>query len=283
MVSIALGNFDGVHLAHKAVLKNAAAYDNSICLLFDTHPLAVMQGKAPARLLSREQTEQKIRACGIKRCEYLDFSGVKDLSPEQFFEDILLARYGAQVISCGYNYTFGKARAGDVSLLQKLCRENDVALCVASEVDYGGESISSTRIRRCIESGEIAQANAMLGYRFFYESEIVQGKQLGRELGFPTINQYLDEETIKPLSGVYASIVTLRGQEYRGLTNIGDNPTIGSDAFRSETYLFGFDECAYGETAKIELTDFIREEKKFDTLEALRAQVLSDVERAKDV
>ena len=283
MISIALGNFDGVHLAHKAVLTNAAAYDNSICLLFDKHPSAVMRGKAPARLLSKEQTEHKILACGIKRCEYVGFSDVKDLSPGQFFEQTLLGRYGADVISCGYNYTFGKDRAGDVALLQKLCRENDVALCVASEVDYAGKSISSTRIRRCIENGEVAQANAMLGYRFFYEGEIVQGKQLGRELGFPTINQYMDAETVKPRSGVYASVVTLRSRLYRGLTNIGENPTIGSDTFRSETYLFGFDACAYGETAKVELTEFIRAEKKFESLEALRAQVLSDIERAKNV
>ena len=283
MISIALGNFDGVHLAHRAVLGNAAAYDNSICLRFRRHPLELISGKAPVKLLCCAQAEQKILACGIKRCEYLDFEEVKDFSPERFFDEILRERYGADVISCGYNYTFGKDRVGDVALLQRLCRESGVALSVASEVDYAGESISSSRIRHCIERGDIRQANAMLGYRFFYEGEIVQGKQLGRELGFPTINQYLDETIVKPRAGVYASFVTLRSRRYKGLTNIGNNPTIGSDTYRSETYVFGFDKTVYGENAQIELAEFVRDEKKFESVDALRAQVLDDIERVKNV
>ena len=121
----------------------------------------------------------------------------------------------------------------------------------------------------------------MLSYPYFYVSKIEEGKKLGRELGFPTINQYLSESVLKPKSGVYASFVTLEGKKYRGLTNIGSNPTVEGDNFRSETYIFDFSGDAYGKIARTELIHFIREEKKFDSLELLKSQVLSDIERAK--
>ena len=283
MVSLALGNFDGVHLAHAAVLHAAAAYDNSICLLFQKHPLEVIAGAAPPRLLSPEHLEKKILACGIQRIAYLDFAQVRALTPEQFFEQILMERFHAEVICCGYNYSFGKDRAGDVACLERLCRQHGVQLCVAEEKDFEGASISATRIRRCIEGGAVEKANAMLGYPFFYEAAVARGKQLGRELGFPTINQYFGAGCVKPRAGVYASRVTVEGKTYAALTNIGDNPTISGDSFRSESYLFDFDKQVYGKPATVELLRFIREEKKFKSTQALRAQVLRDIERAKHV
>lgn len=283
MPAIALGNFDGVHLAHRAVLEKAAAYDNSICLLFRRHPVEVLTGKAPGRLLTPAQTEQKILQCGIGQCVYLDFEQVRDMAPEQFFEEILIKQLGADVLCCGYNYTFGKQKTGDVTTLKALCAAHGVDLCVADEVDVEGEPVSSTAIRRYIRQGNIEKANAMLGYPFFYEGVIVEGKRLGKTLGFPTINQLFGAGMVKPKAGVYASTVTLRGNTYKGLTNIGDNPTIGTDGFRSETYIFDFEKEVYGESAKIRLHAFLREEKKFESVAALTAQVLGDIERAKDV
>ena len=283
MLAIALGNFDGVHLAHRAVLKSAAAFHNSICLLFRRHPAEVITGKAPDRLLNAVQTEQKILACGIKQCVYLDFEQVRDMAPERFFEEILIKELGADVLCCGYNYTFGRQKAGDVTTLKALCEAHGIELCVADEMDFEGESISSSAIRRHIRAGEIEKANAMLGYPFFYEGEIIEGKRLGRTLGFPTINQLFGAEMVKPKPGVYASVVTLCGHTYKGLTNIGDNPTIGTDGFRSETYVFDFEKEVYGESAKTELYAFLRAEKKFESVAALTAQVLEDIERAKDV
>lgn len=283
MLAIALGNFDGVHLAHRAVLKSAAAFHNSICLLFRRHPAEVITGKAPDRLLNAVQTEQKILACGIKQCVYLDFEQVRDMAPERFFEEILIKELGADVLCCGYNYTFGRQKAGDVTTLKALCEAHGIELCVADEMDFEGESISSSAIRRHIRAGEIEKANSMLGYPFFYEGEIIEGKRLGRTLGFPTINQLFGAEMVKPKPGVYASVVTLCGRTYKGLTNIGNNPTIGTDGFRSETYVFDFEKEVYGESAKTELYAFLRAEKKFESVAALTAQVLEDIERAKDV
>ena len=282
MVAVALGNFDGVHLAHRAVLQNAAQYDKSVCLLFSRHPREVLTGKAPARLLTKEQTERKIKACGIARCHYVDFEQVKEDTPARFFSDILVGELHADVICCGYNYTFGRQRSGDVQTLRALCEQAGITLLVSPEMDYEGESISSSRIRACIRAGNIEAANAMLGESFFYESEIVEGKKLGRTLGFPTINQFLDESLVKPLSGVYASEVIIEGKHYRGLTNIGDNPTIGGEAFRSETYVFGLAREVYGLLASVALTRFIREEKRFESTAQLKAQVLGDIERAKE-
>ena len=283
MATLALGNFDGVHIAHKAVLENAARQGDAVCLMFRTHPLEALTGSAPARLLSAEQAREKIAACGIRRCAYLAFEEVRELSPEEFFREVLLQRFHAECICCGYNYTFGKNKAGNVSLLQKLCEANGVKLIVADEVKYKGTPISSSRIRRCIAEGNIEAANAMLGYTFFYEGKVEAGKKLGRELGFPTINQYFEAGQVKPFAGVYASTVRVGARRYKGLTNIGDNPTVSTDSFRSETYLFDFEGDLYGETARVELRRFVRQEKKFESIEALRRQVLEDIERAKNV
>ncbi|MBR0415038.1 MAG: bifunctional riboflavin kinase/FAD synthetase [Clostridia bacterium] len=282
MKSIALGNFDGVHSGHRAVLQNAARFQESVCLLFRTHPAQVLGAPAFAAILSREETERKVLECGIGHCVYLDFEAIKEFSPERFFEDILIAKLGADVICCGYNYSFGKDRRGDVKLLRELCERHGKELLVCEPVEYAGAPVSSSRIRACLQRGEVEQANAMLGYNFYYESEIVTGKQLGRELGFPTINQYLGKQLVQPRAGVYAASVCIGENIYRGLTNIGDNPTIGSDSFRSETYVFDFDKDVYGQTARVELLRFIRAEMKFESIDALRAQVLEDIERAKE-
>lgn len=283
MSSIALGNFDGVHIAHMLVLKSAAEQEDSICLLFKKHPYEVLTGKNPQRIYPPEICEKKIYACGIENIEYLDFNEIKDWPPEKFFYDILLERFSAEYISCGYNYTFGKDKAGDVTLLKSLCKLNGITLKVSPKVEYNSEAVSSSRIRLAIKEGRIEEANAMLGTTYFYSGKIEQGKRLGSKLGFPTINQYFSDEVLKPKNGVYESEVIINGNKYKGLTNVGENPTVKTDSFRSETYIFDFDYDVYGQSAAVMLKRFIREEKDFGSLEALKAQVLSDIERIKNV
>ena len=282
MKAIALGNFDGVHIAHKAVLQNAARFEESVCLLFRQHPAEALEGKPFSRILTPAQTQKKILQSGIGCCEYLDFEAHKDDPPEQFFEETLCRRYRAEVLCCGYNYSFGQRRQGNVALLRQLCESSGIELIVAEPIRYGGAPISSTRIKQCLGSGAVEQANAMLGYPFFYEGEIVKGKRLGRKLGFPTLNQWFGEGQVKPRAGVYAVRVTIGAQVYRGVSNIGANPTIGSDSFRSETHVFDFDKEVYGQSARIELLRFIRPEKTIERIDALQQQVLEDIERAKE-
>lgn len=283
MSSIALGNFDGVHIAHMLVLKKAAEHEDSICLMFKKHPFEVLTGKNPERIYPLEICEKKIYACGVENIEYLDFEEIKDYSPEKFFYDILLERFSAEYLSCGYNYTFGKDKAGDVTLLKSLCKLNGIALTVSPKVEYNSEAVSSSRIRQAIKDGKIEEANAMLGTTYFYSGKIEQGKQLASKLGFPTINQYFSDDVLKPKSGVYESEVIINGNKYKGLTNVGDNPTVKTDSFRSETYIFDFDYDVYGQYATVKLKRFIREEKDLGSLDALKAQVLSDIERIKNV
>ena len=283
MSSIALGNFDGVHIAHMQVLKAAAEHPDSLCLLFKKHPFEVLTGKNPERIYPLEICEKKIYACGIEKIEYLDFEEIMDYSPERFFEEILIGRFNAGVISCGYNYTFGSEKSGNTTTLKSLCAEKGVKLIISPKVEYNHEAVSSSRIRRSIKEGRIEEACAMLGTTYFYSGVIEEGKKLGRTLGFPTINQYFGDDVLKPLSGVYESEVILKGKKYKGLTNIGDNPTLENDSFRSETYVFGFNEDVYGETATVFLKHFVREEKRFSSVEELKKQVLSDIERIKNV
>ena len=283
MNAIALGNFDGVHIAHMQVLKAAAEHRNSLCILFKKHPYEVLTGKNPERIYPQSICEKKIYACGIEKIEYLDFEEIMDWSPERFFEEILVGRYNAGVISCGYNYTFGKDKAGNTTTLKALCAERAIKLIVSPKVEYKSEAVSSSRIRKAIKTGKIEEANAMLGTTYFYSGKIENGKRLGRELGFPTINQYFDKDTLKPFSGVYESEVIIKGEKYKGLTNIGSNPTLKNDSFRSETYILNFSEDVYGQTATVMLKHFVREERRFSSVEELRKQVLSDIERIKNV
>lgn len=280
MTAAALGNFDGVHLAHRSVLEKAAAFDDSVCVMFREHPSKVLFGKEPKLILSPEDNVKKILNTGIKKIEYLDFAEVMDYEPRRFFEEILIKKFGVSFISCGYNYTFGREGKGDVRELRELCREYGAELCALPEVEYKGEAVSSTRIRHEIERGNIEDANVMLGYKFFYHGEIVMGNQLGRQLGFATINQMFTSSAVKPLSGVYLSQVEFGDEIYSGITNIGDNPTVGENCFRSETHILNFERDVYGKDATVSLEKFIRGEKKFSSLEELSRQVHKDIERA---
>lgn len=277
--AVALGNFDGMHIGHAAVLNAARSFASKgltpVAVLFDEHSRKLTEGSVPPMLLLPEKRNKIIRENGLE-IETLAFAEIKELSPEKFVEDVLIKKLNARVVCCGFNYRFGKNAVGDAETLNKLCRERGVECCVVDEVDFDGQPASSTEIRSLIESGQIEKANRILGREFGFCSAVIDGDKRGRLLGFPTINQELPKNFVLPKFGVYETSVTVLAKKYKGITNIGKRPTVGTDKILAETHILDFSDDIYGEAVDVRLKRFIRPEKKFSSLEELARQIDAD-------
>lgn len=273
----ALGTFDGVHSGHRAVLQSALQYKNltPICISFSGTPKNALGAKTPL-LLTDAQRVEKIKQMGFSEVVLFDFAEVRGLQPTEFLKKIK-KEYGINAFCCGFNYRFGAGGAGDTALLRQYCKQNGLSLTVSDAVIIDGVTVSSTEIRTLVAEGNIREANALLGYPFFVEGMIVHGFKRGRTIGFPTINQDIGKELCCPRFGVYVSSVTVEGKRYKGLTNIGDNPTFDLPTPKAETYIHEFSGDIYGKHAKVELLDFVRPEIRFQSGEQLKAQIDLDL------
>lgn len=283
-VLVALGTFDGLHLGHKKVLlSDTTEYDEKIALMFAEHPQKTLSGAAPGELLTEKKRNELLKEWGYKTA-FLDFSKISELSPEEFVDEILIERFNATALCCGFNYHFGKGAEGDVTLLKQICAEREIKLTVCNEVQFDGEPISSTRIREKLKNGDIRTANAMLGRYFSYNFKVVHGDARGRILGSPTINQFFNENFTVAEYGVYASFTIVDGKKYISVTNIGVRPTIKGDSEkRSETNIVGFDGDLYGKDIEVFLVEKLRGEMVFDSLEDLSARISADREKATEI
>lgn len=277
--AVALGNFDGMHVGHMAVLEAAKGFERDglvpVAVLFDEHSMKAITGVAPPMLMTVGERNDFIINQGLKT-ETLVFSEIKDLSPEDFVEKILVKKLNAGAVCCGYNYRFGKNAAGSAQTMREICDKLGIFCKIAGEVDVEGCAVSSTEIRTLIENGEIEKANEMLGHKFGFSAPVIDGDKRGRTLGFPTINQELPPELVLPKFGVYQSEVTVDGVRYKGITNIGRRPTVGTDKVLSETHIIDFNENIYGKTVDIRPIGFIRPERKFSSFDELARQIESD-------
>ena len=280
------GFFDGVHSGHRLVIDRLVSAarergDKSLVVTFWPHPRAVLQdGARELRLLTTlEEKKSLLQGLGVDRVEVLDFSRrFASLTAEQYLQDILQARFGVTSLLMGYDNRLGSDRLTAVDLgpiTQKLGME----LIVADVRSVPPDPISSTRIRKALEIGDIAAANQMLGYGYALEGVVVAGNRLGRTIGFPTANMKLYEPLkLIPARGVYAVQVSVLGQTYRGMTNIGLRPTVGGTVPTIETHILDFSEDIYGLPLRITFLRRIRNEVQFPSLEALKAQLVLDRE-----
>lgn len=282
---IALGFFDGLHTAHKAVLNEAKKQAGDklfpAVMLFNEHPRKVLNGDAVSSLLQNEKRDKILKNQGLEAL-FVPFSEIKDMSPEVFVKEILVDAFNAKGVVCGFNYRFGKNGEGDSRKLQELCEKYALSVTVCPEYAIDGETVSSTKIRKAIENGEIGKANKMLGFPFGFSAEVFSGDKRGRLLGSPTINQFLPEGLSVPKFGVYASKVYFDGKEYIGVTNIGSRPTFQGNSVRSETYIVDFNGDLYGKTVEVEIYEFLRTEKKFPDAESLKMQIALDIKGTLD-
>lgn len=278
--SVALGNFDGFHLGHMAVMSNTlkACRNNltAYVLHFDVNPTEFLTGKLPPKLMSEAERNAFVEKLGFLQYT-VKFSDIRSMSAEQFVEDILVKALNAKAVCCGFNFRFGVNASGDCNVLKKICNNNKINCFISPPAMYMGEPISSTRIREAISSGNVGCANDMLGRAYSISGTIVNGAKLGRQLGFPTINQNIDSSKAVPLFGVYETEVLLKGRIYTGMTNIGIKPTFGGLDACAETHILNFNDDVYGENAEIRLKKFIRPEIAFTSIEDLKKQVLADI------
>ncbi len=278
---IALGTFDGLHIGHKAVITSEKSeYERKIALMFKEHPQVTLKGKHPGILITPKKEEELLESWGVE-AEHIDFQEISQLSPREFVEEILVKRYNASSLACGFNYRFGKGAQGDVKILKALCAEKEIKLTVVDEVDYEGAPVSSTRIRNAITQGDMKAAKDMLGRFYSYEFEVRHGDERGRILGSPTINQFFMKDFCVAEFGVYASVTVVDGVKYPSVTNIGVRPTIeGVSEKRSETNIIGFEGDLYGKHPEVFIVEKIRGELKFNSLDELSAQIANDREQA---
>lgn len=283
--AIALGSFDGIHIGHMKVIASALSMRETglfpVVLLFDEHPQKYF-GCAPAEIMLSAERDELLRKLDIPPVT-VPFSLIHSMSPEEFFEEILIKKLNAGALCCGENYRFGKGASGDVDTLKKLCLEHGVRLTVCNAVKDGEGVISSTRIRRAVEAGNIRLANSMLGRAFGYALTVIHGDARGRLMGFPTINQILPDGFAVPAFGVYASYVIIDGVEYPGVTNIGTRPTFNGTEPRSETHVIGFAGDLYDRVIEVRLLDRIRGEHRFDSMSSLAEQIRSDLSASEKI
>jgi riboflavin kinase/FMN adenylyltransferase len=283
-LALALGTFDGLHRGHLNVLNEAKSFALEgfvpAMLMFDTHPQAVLKGFAPPQLITSEDKEKLAKENGVLPV-HISFEEIRNLSPEQFLRDVLIKKHNVGAVVCGENFLFGKDGGGNSKDLCELCEKYGVVYRMAKSTMYKGEMISATRIREALANGDIITANEMLGRNFSYDFLVVEGNKIGKKiLGFPTINQHFPTGFINLKHGVYASQSTVDGKVYPSVTNFGCHPTIGGDQVLSETCILGFDGNLYYQKIRVELLDFIRSEKKFNSKEELKAQIDSDSKSA---
>lgn len=279
--AVALGNFDGLHIGHMSVLnKTIEQAENGLTaavMLFDEHSLKDVTGTAPPMLITADERNAVLNGMGLEILT-VNFAQIRELSPSEFVEEILISKFNARVVVCGFNYRFGNKAKGDAKLLEEICIEKGIKCVIIDEVETNGLQVSSTAIRNAVENGDIKLANKMLGRQFGYTAEVIDGDKRGRTWGFPTINQKLPQGLAVPSFGVYESVVSVDGAGYRGVTNIGSRPTVGTDVVLSETHILDFSGDVYGKLVDVRLVRFIRPEQKFDSFDELILQIRSDVQ-----
>jgi riboflavin kinase/FMN adenylyltransferase len=284
--TIALGNFDGVHLGHAAVLRaaHAARPDRTLAVLtFEPHPREFFRPQDPPfRLTLAPERAAALAALGVGILYELPFdANFSHLTAEQFVADVLHKGLGAANLACGADFAFGHRRGGDILLLAARAEPLGIGLTIVPPVADAQGPISSTRIRRLLQDGYPERAAGLLGRPYAIRGEVMHGDARGRTIGFPTANIYLKQH-LEPARGVYAVTARLPdGGEAKGVANIGLRPTVGGSVSRLEAHLFDFAGDLYGAEVTVALRGFLREEKKFESFDALKAQILVDAAQAR--
>lgn len=288
-VFLAIGVFDGVHLGHQAVISTAARHaaeagGTAVVVTFDPHPAKILRPQKSPRLLTATQHKiALIRALGVSHLLVLKFDReLASTSPEDFVRQLVAAAQPLREICVGQEWSFGKNRAGNLSLLKELGARLDFNVVGVAPVTSNGTIVSSTEIRKAVEAGDFASAARMLGRDYTILGTVEEGKHLGKSLGFPTANLSAHSEQFPP-NGVYSAEGLLDGKTVRGVVNLGVRPTVadGPPHRVLEFHLFDLDRDLYGEEIELRFLRYLRPEKKFENLAALRKQIARDVAEAR--
>jgi riboflavin kinase/FMN adenylyltransferase len=279
--AVALGAFDGLHIGHMQLIYKITAYAKKHGL--QSCVFTFLKSPSGAKYLTNQrQREQLLFKAGVDLLVLQPFTPqFKHLEPEAFFKAYLLEGLNAAFVTAGFNFFFGKDRAGDAALLTRLCRESLIECSIVPPVKQDGLVVSSTQIRSLVEAGSLKEAARMLGRWYEVEGVVEKGDQIGRTIGFPTANIPVDSGRMMPPRGVYASFTHWRGKQYPGITNFGGKPTVRPGVDMVETYLFDFSQELYGESIQVSFVERLRDIRPFESLEALSHQLEADKARAR--
>ena len=283
---VVLGMFDGVHKGHRQLLETAKAFARRdrlpvYVLTFQRHPLQVLRPQiAPPMLTTLTQRARLMAGAGVDALFALPFTHeTANESPEDFLA-WLTDTFSPRHVVAGFNYSFGKGGRGDGEMLKAFGETQGYQTHIVPSVTYEGESISSSRIRKLIQAGEMALANYLLGSPYALSGRVETGKRVGRTMGFPTANLPLPKDRVIPAYGVYAAWLHVEGRRYPAVLNVGRHPTLPEGNATIEAHVMGETVNLYGKKVRIEFLNFQRGEKRFDSVEALKAQIARDKEEA---
>jgi len=287
-VYLALGNFDGVHKGHQSLIKTMADSatekgGQKVAFIFEPHPAQVLApDKAPRLLITPARKAMLLDKLGLDVLIYHPFTReIAGWSPSDFVERILIAKLQVAGVFVGFNYTFGHKGAGTPEMLQSMGQEHGFAVSIIPPVEYQGEPISSSLVRKSLEDGDIATAFQMLGYYPVLDGIVVQGEHRGTGLGFPTANIGVESIYSVPGKGVYAAWAEVGGEKVPAVVNIGSKPTFHQQYPLSiEAHLMNFNRNIYGQEINLSFIEKIRNEQRFDSLDQLVAQISQDRDQA---
>ncbi|TDE17470.1 bifunctional riboflavin kinase/FAD synthetase [Dyadobacter psychrotolerans] len=283
------GTFDGVHIGHKKILSRLREISQlsggeTVVLTFWPHPRTVVSEDSQSlQLLSTiEEKIELFAQLGIDHLAIIPFTrSFSELSSEDFIHQILVDKIGTKKLVIGYDHRFGKNREGSFEFLKQNCSQYGFEVEEIPRQDIEDMAISSSRIRKALVTGQIHEANELLGRQYNISGTVVKGKQLGRTIGFPTANVHPDESyKLIPQNGVYVIKATYKDETFKGMLNIGVRPTVDGTSKTIEAHLFDFDKEIYGEELQLELLHYLRPEQKFDGLPSLMARIKLDREEA---
>ena len=286
---LTIGNFDGVHIGHRAIINIAQQEARAlqlplVVITFDPQPREYFVEKsAPARLSRFREKVTQLQKEGVEHILRLPFNAnIANFSAEDFVIKILVEKFNVKCVVVGQDFRFGKGRAGDIILLKTLGVTHGFSVSLVPEVLYQEQRVSSSRIREALRVHDFTSVQALLGRAYSMEGRVAHGHQRGRIIGFPTANIFL-HRAVSPVGGVYA--VKLYGAEKEGVcgvANVGNRPTVDGSRTLLEVHLFDFDRDIYGAYVRVEFFHHLRDEKKFDSFEALKQQILLDAREARD-
>jgi len=283
----ALGFFDGVHIGHAALLRDCRQLSQEHhcaagAVTFDTHPAALVRGNAPGLITTVQDRERLLRnQFHMDRVVVMPFDQEKRSMPWQAFLELLIRDYGAGGFVCGVDFRFGNKGQGNAALLEEFCARRGLPFAVVPEQMLDGIRVSSTYIRRQIETGDMATAVRFLNHPYVLTGTVIPGRQLGRRLGIPTANLQLPEGLVVPKFGAYACRVLLDGAYYPAVTNIGTRPTVSGTGITVEPWILDYSGDLYGREITLEFFHFLRPERKFPTLEDLKQEIHANAEESR--
>lgn len=286
--AVTLGKFDGLHRGHQKLIqkiceKKEKFHVKTIVFAFDMNPFFRQKGLVRKGITTNEERKERLSQVVDVLVECPFDERISTMTAEDFIEKILVQTFHAKYIVVGTDFRFGFEKKGDVAMLAAYAEKNGYELTVVSKEMFGNREISSTYIREELEKGHLENVNQMLGYPYTISGMVEHGKQLGRTLGFPTLNVHPSDEKMLPPKGVYMTNTFVDGQIYHGLSNVGFKPTVADEhRMLIETFLFDYNGNAYGKEVRTQLLHYKRPEQKFDSVDELKAQIDTDIDYARD-